>query len=183
MASLERFLWERLRLKINRSKSAVARPWMRKFLGYSFTVNRKPRLKVAPESIKRLKSKLQPIWRRGRGRNLAGTIAELNPILRGWVAYFRKAEVKTSFEELDAWTRRKLRALVWRQWKTARTRFQKLQQHGLTRDRAALAAWNGHGPWCNAGASHMNQVVPNALLRQLGLVSLLDEHRRLASTR
>ena len=182
MASLERFLTERLRLKVNGDKSAVARPWERKFLGYSVTVHREPKLRVAPESVKRLKAKLRPILRRGRGRNLAGVAEELGPVLRGWVAYYRMVEVKVSFEELDAWVRRKMRCIVWRQWKKPRTRFKELRRRGLDEARAATSAYNGHGAWWNAGASHMNQAVPTSTLRRLGLVCLIDEHRRLACT-
>lgn len=182
MASLERFLGKRLRLRVNRDKSAVARPWKRKFLGYSVTVNREPRLRVAPESVQRLKTKLRPILRRGRGRNLASVAEELGPVLRGWAAYYRMVEVKVSFEELDAWIRRKIRCIVWRQWKRPRTRFKELRRRGLDEARAATSAYNGHGPWWNAGASHMNHAMPTRTLRKLGLVSLIEEHRRLACT-
>jgi RNA-directed DNA polymerase len=179
MASLEQFLRKRLRLRINREKSAVARPWNRKFLGYTVTWHRDPKLKVARQSIHRLKSKLRPILRRGRGKSLAQVIEDLGPVLRGWVAYFRLVEIKASFEELDAWVRRKLRCILWRQWKRPRTRLKKLRKLGLDADRAAISAYNGRGPWWNAGASHMNQAIPTRWLRQLGLVSLLDEHWRL----
>jgi group II intron reverse transcriptase/maturase len=182
MASLERFLRKRLRLKVNRDKSAVARPWERKFLGYTVTSNRKPRLKVAPQSVRRPRAKLKPIWRMGRGRSLASTVAELNPVIRGWVGHYRMVEVKTTFEELDAWVRRKLRCLLWRQWKKPRTRLKKLRQLGIDRTRASKGAMNSYGPWRNAGASHMNQALPNSTLRKMGLVSFLDEHRRLACT-
>ncbi len=182
MASLEQFLRERLRLKINREKSAVARPWKRKFLGYTVTWHRDPKLKVALQSIQRLKAKLRPILRRGRGRSLTQVIEELGPILRGWAAYFRLAEVKGSFEALDEWLRRKLRCILWRQWKIPRTRVKKLRKLGLDADRAKISAYNGRGPWWNAGASHMNQAVPTRWLRRMGLVSLLDEHWRLKST-
>ena len=127
MESLEKFLWERLRLKVNRDKSAVARPWRRKFLGYSVTVHRTPRLKVAPESVKRLKEKLKLVLRRGRGRRLERLIA-----------------------------------------------------CGLDEVAASVSAYNGHGPWWNAGASHMNRAIPTRYLRAHGLLSFLDEHRRLA---
>lgn len=180
MASLEKFLTERLRLTINREKSAVARPWERKFLGYSVTVHREPRLKVSPKSALRLKGKLRPILRRGRGRNLGGVIKELNPVLRGWVAYYRLATVKVSFEDLDQWVRRKLRCILWRQWKRPKTRFKELRKRGLDAARAKASAGNGRGPWWNAGASHMNAAIKNADLRRMGLVSLLDEHARLA---
>jgi RNA-directed DNA polymerase len=180
MASLERFLDKRLRLKINRDKSAVARPWERKFLGYTVTRHGKTRLTVAPQSIKRLKEKLRPILRRGRGRALVSVIEELGPVLRGWVGYYRMAEVKRRFEELDGWVRRKLRCILWKQWKRPKTRERQLRARGLDAARAKASAGNGRGPWWNAGASHMHVAVPNVLLRRLGLVSLLDEHGRLA---
>lgn len=180
LASLERWLWKRLRLKVNRDKSAVGRPWERKFLGYSMTVHREPKLTVALQSVHRLRTKLRVLLRRGRGRHLGSIIAELTPIIRGWVAYFRLANVKARFEELDAWLRRKLRRILWTQWKRPRTRLQKLRVLGLDATRAATSAYNGHGPWWNAGASHMNQAVPTALLTRWGLVSFLIEHRRLS---
>jgi len=181
MASLSRFLEKRLRLRINREKSAVARPWKRKFLGYSVTVHREPKLKVAPESAKRLQDKLKPVLRRGRGCNLGHVIEELGPILRGWVAYYRMAQVKVTFETLDKWIRRKLRCIVWRQWKKPRTRRKKLIALGLDPKRAARSAYNGRGPWWNSRTSHMHQAVPTQQLRQMGLISLLEEHQRLAS--
>ena len=180
MVSLERFLEKRLRLRINRDKSAVARPWKRKFLGYSVTWHRKPKLKVAPQSIKRLKSKLRLFFRRARGRNLGQVIRELGPIIRGWVAYFRLSEVRISFESLDQWLRRKLRCILWRQWKRPKTRRKKLIALGLDPERARLSAGNGRGPWWNARASHMNQAIPTRRLRRMGLLSFLDEYRRLA---
>jgi RNA-directed DNA polymerase len=179
MGSLERFLLERLRLKVNRAKSAVARPWERKFLGYSVTVHYRPKLKVAAESVRRFKQSLRPMFRAGRGRRITTVVRELAVKLRGWVAYFRLSEVRGVFERLDQWLRRKLRALYWRQWKRWRTRIKELRRRGLAPGRAAYSAMNGHGPWWNAKASHMNQAVPTAELRQLGLVSLLDEYRRL----
>ena len=179
LGSLEKFLSEKLKLKVNRAKSAVARPWERKFLGYSVTVDRQPKLKVSPQSVKRLKVKLRPILRAGRGRSLARVCRELGVVLRGWVAYFKLSEVKASFESLDGWLRRKLRCIVWRQWKRRRTCFTELCRAGLDRVRAATSAYNGRGPWWNAGASHMNRAVPTKVLRDFGLLSLIEEHRRL----
>lgn len=180
MAARERFLRTRLRLRVDRDKSAVARPGERKVLGYTVTAHREPKLKVAPQAVQRLKGNLRLILRRGRGRNRAGVIAELSRVLRGWVAYFRNVEGRARFEELDAWVRRKLRAILWRQWKTPRTRLRELRRRGLDAARAAASAYHGRGPWWNAGASHMNQAVPSSVLRRLGLVSLLEEQRRLA---
>ena len=180
MASLESFLANRLRLKINRDKSAVGQPRERKFLGYSVTAHRKVKLRVADQSLRRLKAKLRPILRRGRGRNLGAVVRELAPVIRGWVAYFRLAEVKGVFGELDRWVRRKLRCNVWRQWKTPRTRFRELQRRGLDKAQAAQSAYNNHGPWWNAARSNLCQAIPTKDLRDLGLVSFIEEYRRLA---
>ena len=178
LASLERFLAKRLRLRINRDKSAVARPWNRKFLGYSVTVHRRPKLRVAPQSVKRLKAKLRPLLRAGRGNSLVWICRELSRALRGWVAYYRLSEVKASFQTLDQWIRRKLRCILWRQWRRPRVRYRELCRRGLDPDRARRSAWNGRGPWWNAGASHMNHAMPTRTLRAMGLLSLLDERRR-----
>jgi RNA-directed DNA polymerase len=180
LESIERFLTKRLRLKVNRDKSAVDRPWKRKFLGYTMTVHKEPKLRVAPESVKRFRAKVRELMRQGRGRSLGWTIERLEPLIRGWVAYFQKAEVKAAFERLDQWLRRRLRCILWRQWKRPRTRAKRLMKLGLDRHRAHISAYNGHGPWWNAGASHMNQAVPTRYLRSIGLLSLLEEHRRLA---
>ncbi|MBM3271583.1 MAG: group II intron reverse transcriptase/maturase [Candidatus Sericytochromatia bacterium] len=181
MASLERFLAKRLRLKVNRDKSAVARPWQRKFLGYTVTVNRQPKLKVAPQSVKRLKAKLRPRLREARGKSLKASIEDIRPLLKGWMAYFRLAQVKGTFEELDQWIRRRLRSVMWRQWKRPRIRLRKLQARGMDFRSAAFACYTHRGPWWSARHT-LNQVVPNAELRGLGLVSLLEEHQRLASS-
>jgi RNA-directed DNA polymerase len=179
LASVERYLKDALRLTVNRAKSAVARPWNRKFLGYTVTTHHQPKLKVAPESAKRLMDTLRSVFRRGRGTSLGSAIREIAPMLRGWLAYYRKADVRVTFEELDQWIRRKLRCILWRQWKRPKTRFTELTRRGIEPGKARISAGNGHGPWWNAGAGHMNQAVPTRFLHQLGLVSLLQEHRRL----
>jgi RNA-directed DNA polymerase len=178
MESITRFLAKKLRLKVNKEKSAVDRPWNRKFLGYSMTSHQSPKLKVAPNSIKRAKARVKEIIRKGRGRSLPRVAAELTTFLRGWVNYFRLSRVKNAFEELDQWIRRKLRLILWRQWKTPRTRAKKLIVRGIEKARAFTSAYNGRGPWWNAGASHMNVAVTAKWLHQQGLMSLLTEHRR-----
>ncbi|MFH1842630.1 MAG: group II intron maturase-specific domain-containing protein, partial [bacterium] len=113
-----------------------------------------------------------------RGRNLGRFIAEdLKPLLKGWINYFRLAEVKGIFEELDGWVRRKLRNIVWRQWKRPGTRARKLMQYGLDEVRAWRSATNERGPWWNSGASHMNQAISKGFFDRLGLVNLLNELR------
>lgn len=178
MASMSRYLERRLELKVNREKSAVDRPWKRKFLGYSLTAHRQARLKVALQSVKRFKEKLRRLWRQGRGRSLAAVVEALAPVLRGWVNYFQLAEVRNVFQMLDGWIRRRLRCLLWRQWKRPRTRARCLMRRGLAESRACASAGNGRGPWWNAGASHMNAAFPKAYFDRLGLVSLLDYQRR-----
>jgi RNA-directed DNA polymerase len=172
--SITEFLERRLRLKVNASKSAVDRPWKRKFLGYSMTAETKPRLQVAKRSVERLKDKIREESRRGKGRNIQRVIDELNRVLRGWIHYFKLAEVKKTFEELDEWIRRKLRCVLWRQWKRGRTRAKNLRKRGLEEERAWKSAANGRGPWWNAGASHMNEAYKKLDFDKMGLVSLLD---------
>src|SRR6266566_1268601 len=179
LKSLTSFLERRLRLQVNAEKSAVARPWERKFLGYTMTWHKEPRLKAAEVSVKRLKGKLREIFRRGRGRNMGKLIAdELIPLLRGWMNYFRLAEVKNVFEELDSWIRRKLRCLIWRHWKRTIARAQGLMQRGLDEVRAWASATNGRGPWWNAGASHMHAAFPKFYFDRCGLLSLLEQRLR-----
>ena len=183
LASVRNFLERRLRLKVNLEKSAVARPWQRKFLGYSITFHIQPRLKVAKGSVKRIREKLKESFRRARGRRLDRFIEhELNPILRGWGNYFQLSEVRGTFEELDQWVRRKLRQMLWRQWKRNHTRAVRLIQRGLSRERAMKSAGNGRGSWWNSGASHMNEAFPKRYFDQLGLLSLLNQRRGVLKT-
>lgn len=178
MASLTRFLEKKLKLKVNAGKSAVGRPWQRQFLGYSMTPNREPRLKVAPDREKRFKRGIRPLLRAGRGRSLRDTLERAAPKIRGWVGYFRLCDVKASFERLDGWLRRRIRCILWRHWKRPKTRRKQLIKRGLDPERARKSAGNGRGPWWNAGASHMNQAVPTRELRELGLISFLEEFQR-----
>lgn len=179
MASLTAFLAERLKLKVNAAKSAVARPWQRKFLGYSLTAHRKPKLRIAASSLARLTGQVRALLRGARGRNLGATIQTLNPVLRGWAAYFKLAETKRALEERDGWIRHKLRCILWRQWKRPYRRARNLMQRGLTEERAWRSATNGRGPWWNAGASHMHAAFAKSWFVTRGLVSLLDTVQRL----
>jgi hypothetical protein len=168
------FLERTLKLRINTEKSAVARPWERKFLGFSVTAHRESRLRIAPASVQRLRQKVRDLMRAGRGRSLAHTIDDLNPLLRGWINYFRLTESKGILEDLDGWVWRRLRCLLWRQWKRPATRARKLRALGMEGDRAFHSASNGQGPWWNAGASHMNHALPAKYFTAKGLVSLME---------
>jgi RNA-directed DNA polymerase len=175
LQSLSQYLRDKLKLTVNPKKSAVDRPWNRKFLGFSMTVHKDCRLKVAPQAVERFNETLRQLFRQGRGRNLRAFVASLRPKLQGWASYFSVAETRNVFEDLDQWVRRKLRCLEWRKWKRPRTRMRKLIALGLDRERAWLGAFNGRGPWWSAGATHMNAALPTAHFRKLGLISLLEE--------
>ncbi len=179
MASITRFLSDVLKLTVNAAKSAVAHPWERKFLGYSMTRHKASRLRIAPTSLKRLEDKIREVLKGARGRSLINVITELNPILRGWMAYFKLTDTKKALEEMDGWLRHKLRCILWRQWKHTHTRAMNLMKAGLTEERAFRSACNQRGAWWNSGARHMNQAFPKLYFDRLGLVSLIDTMRRL----
>jgi RNA-directed DNA polymerase len=183
MRGIRVFLEEVLHLRVNAAKSAVARPWVRKFLGYSVTAHRQARLRIATESVRRLMQRVREQLRQGRGRSLTHTIETLNPLLRGWMAYFQLTESRRPLEQLDGWVRRRLRCLLWRQWKCPRTRVRKLVALGLDAERARVSGGNGRGPWWNAGAPHLNQALPAAFFTRMGLVSLLHTQQRLQCVR
>jgi group II intron reverse transcriptase/maturase len=182
MTSLTCYLSERLKLTVNQAKSAVDRPWNRSFLGYSMTFHRRPRLKVADKSVQRLKAAMRETCRRGRGRNIRTVIAEITPKLSGWITYFRHAEVKGLFDELDGWLRRKLRCILWRQWKRPISRAKTLMRLGMPEPTAWKSATNGRGPWWNSGAAHMQKALRKTYFDNLGLVSIMNQHHRLQHT-
>jgi RNA-directed DNA polymerase len=183
MRGIRAYLEAVLHLRINPAKSAVARPWGRTFLGYSVTAHRQPRLRIAAASVQRLRQRIREQMRRGRGRSLAHTIEDLNPLLRGWMNYFQHVQGLRAIETLDEWLRRRLRGLLWRQWKRPATRARKLRQLGLDEDRVWRSAMNGRGPWWNAGASHLNAALPSAFFTRMGLISLVATRRRLQCVR
>jgi hypothetical protein len=143
------------------------------------TFHRKPRLKVASKSVERVKAIIREACRQGKGQRLGTVIKGLGPKLRGWVNYFRYSEVKGLFEELDGWVRRKLRCILWRQWKRTYTRARNLIGFGLPKETALKSAMNGRGPWWNAGAAHMHKAIGKPFFERLGLVSLMAQYHRL----
>jgi RNA-directed DNA polymerase len=182
MESLTEFLEKRLRLKVNREKSAVGRPWDRKFLGYSFTDEEKPRTRISPKSLERFEKKLKPIWKRGRGQSLKTTIQELNQIIVGWVSYYRLSELIWPLKKFDTWIRRRIRWIIWRHWKTPKTRMKELLKRKVPRHVAGPCAYGNAGPWKSARLPGMHMAFPNKTLQQWGLKSLLNEHRRFANS-
>lgn len=181
LASVTRFLEKKLRLKVNRAKSAVARPSQRKFLGYRLLGTKKARLGIAPKSLKRAKDTIRRITKRNRGVSLGRVLEELRTFTDGWVAYFWRARTPSVFRELDEWIRRRLRCYQWKQWKTSRNRTRELRKAGVGPWLAYGVAYDGPGPWRVAGCPAMSRALPNAKLRQMGYHSLSERYQALAS--
>jgi RNA-directed DNA polymerase len=144
LRDISEFLSERLKLKVNEAKSAVARPWQRKFLGFSFSF-KDFRRRISPAAVKRFKDRIREITCRTRGRNMERIATEVGQYLRGWKAYFGFAEVLSPLKELDSWIRRRLRCYLWKQW--GRRGYRELRKHGVSRDLAWNTAKSAHGPW------------------------------------
>lgn len=175
MASIEQFLWKKLKLPINKQKSKVVRSRYHTFLGYAFYGYKKPQLKIASQSLTRLRSKIRRSLRRWRGMKMQTVIKEVNRMLRGWIVYFRLAEgAKGLFEKLESWLLHHLRCITWRQWKQARTRFKKLQSLGVNRNKAARAAWGRGGPWYSSATSAMNFALDRSYFKMLGWLGPRD---------
>jgi RNA-directed DNA polymerase len=169
MAGIEGFLTKRLKLKVNKAKSAVARPSKRKFLGFSFMSGRQPRRRIAPQSLARFRSRMRELTRRTRGKSLAQIVKELSVYLIGWRGYFGFCETSSVLRELDQWTRRRLRAIAWKHWKRGPTRFAELRRRGVGRDLAAQTAGSPHGPWRLSNSPALTSALPNAFFTSLGL--------------
>src|SRR5215470_7052029 len=173
MESISRFITQKLKLKVNEAKSAVARPQERKFLGFSFTAGPDIKRRIAPKSLERFKQRIRDITRRAKGVSIATTMEELAPYMRGWRNYFGFCETPEVLVALTRWVRLRLRAAMWRQWKTPRRR------------RAALIALrvfgqlcntadSGRGPWYIARSKALSVGLSNAHFKSLGLPSLID---------
>jgi RNA-directed DNA polymerase len=174
MASITRFLAAQLKLRVNASKSAVARPWQRKFLGFSFTSQHQPKRRIAPQALDRFKGRVRDLTGRTRGVSLVQMIRDLAPFLRGWGRYFGFCQAPSVLKELDCWIQRRLRCFVWKQWRTGRRRFRELLARGVYRDRALMMVRSCHGPWRLSQTPAINVALPWRHFAQLGLPSLLS---------
>ena len=173
MESIAKFLSKRLRLKVNEAKSAVGRPWERKFLGFTFTNQKLPRRRIAPAALQRMKERIKKITSRKRGNSLGQIIQELSSYLRGWIGYFGYCQTPTVLEKLEKWIRRKLRCIVWKRWKRSTTRFKRLRAMGLSITQAKEGAGNGsHGPWRMSRTPPLNSALSKAYFQSLGLPHL-----------
>lgn len=181
MASVTRFLEQKLRLKVNRAKSAVGRPSGREFLGFRILWWAKAQLSIAAGSLKRAKDTMRRITKRNRGVSLDRVLRELGTFTDGWVGYFWLARTPSVFQELDGWIRRRLRCYQWKLWKKPRNRVQQLRKAGIGRYLAWGVAYDGPGYWRVAGCPAMSQALPNAKLSALGFHSLHTRYLTLAT--
>ena len=172
MESITRFVTMQLKLTVNQQKSAVARPWERKFLGFSFTVNREPKRRIAPKAVLRFKERVRELTRRTRGVSTERMAEELARYLRGWIGYFGKCQTPSVLENLEKWFRRRLRSAIWKQWKRGSVRFAELRKRDVGKDLAAQTAGSAHGPWRLADSPALHIALPNVYFDSLGIPRL-----------
>ena len=175
MESVRRFITQKLKLKVNEAKSAVARPQERKFLGFSFTAGPEVKRVIAPKALDRFKQRIREITRRAKGVSMETTMEELAPYMRGWRSYFGFCETPEVLIGLTRWVRLRLRAALWRQWKTPRRRRAALLELGVRPRLASNTAGSGLGPWYLAKAKALSVGLSNAYFKSLGLPSLFEE--------
>ena len=174
MESISRFITQKLKLKVNEAKSAVARPQERKFLGFSFTAGPDIKRTIAPKSLERFKQRIRDITRRAKGVSIKTTMEELATYMRGWRGYFGFCETPEVLIALTRWVRLRLRAALWRQWKTPRRRRAALIANGVSEWAARNTAGSGRGPWYLARSRALSTGLSNAYFKSLGLPSLFQ---------
>src|ERR1700747_823498 len=176
MAGIERFLEKRLKLKVNKAKSAVAKPGVRKFLGFSFTGGKEsPRRRIAPQAVARFKTKVRELTGGTRGRSPTQLIKDLSPYMVGGRGHFGFCQTPSVLRALDEWIRRRLRAIAWKQWKRGRARFAELRRRGVGRELGGHNCTRPHGPWRLANSPALNIALPT---RSLGSPSWLPSRCR-----
>src|ERR1022692_1622533 len=175
MESVKRFITEKLKLKVNESKSAVAKPQERKFLGFSFTTGPEGKRVIAPKALDRFKRRIREITGRAKGVSMKATMEELAPYMRGWRSYFGFCETPEVLIGLTRWVRLRLRAAMWRQWKTPRRRRAALLELRVREPLASNTAGSGRGPWYLAKAKALAVGLSNAYFKSLGLPSLFED--------
>jgi RNA-directed DNA polymerase len=172
MKSITRFLTAKLKLKVNQQKSAAARPWDRKFLGFSFTNAGIPKRRIAPKAVDRFKERVRELTSRTRGVSIERMSNPLAAYLGGWAGYFGKCETPSVLGGLEQWLRRRLRSAIWKQWKRGSTRFAELRKRGVDFQLAAKTAGSAHGPWHLANSKALSFALPNAYFDSLGIPRL-----------
>jgi len=169
MASVTRFLERRLKLQVNEAKSAVDRPWNRTFLGFTLRQAPGSPRAVAPKALRRFKERIREATARHRGVTLKRMIGELNPLLRGWAGYFGFSEGH-ELGSLDGWIRRRLRCMLWVQWKTRRRRFHELRRAGVGEKATYAAIMSCKGPWRLSASEALHRALRNQTFAKEGLV-------------
>ncbi|WP_404356724.1 group II intron reverse transcriptase/maturase [Cytobacillus firmus] len=182
MNSITGFIEQKLKLKVNRGKSAVDRPWKRKFLGFSFTLNKKPKVRITNESIKRLKAKIRELTSRSKPIPMEVRIEKLNQYLTGWCGYFALADTPSKFKEFDEWIRRRLRMIEWKQWKNPRTRVRKLKGLGVPDQKAYEWGNSRRKYWRIASSPILHKTLDNSYWSNRGLKSLYQRYEFLRQT-
>jgi len=172
MRSVTRLLTTKLKLRVNSEKSAVARPWERKFLGFSFTNHKPPKRRLAPKAMARFKERVRELTSRTRGISLARMVQDLAEYLRGWIGYFGRCETPEVLAKLEKWLRRRLRSMVWKQWKRGTTRYRELRKRGIAAQDAAKTAGSSDGPWHLANTPALKIALSNAYFASFGLPEL-----------
>jgi RNA-directed DNA polymerase len=172
MGSLTRFITTKLKLKVNQQKSAVAQPWDRKFLGFSFTNNREPRRRIAPKAVLRFKERVRALTSRTNGMSVEEMAEQLARYLRGWIGYFGKCETPSVLSSLEEWVRHRLRSVIWRQWRRGTLRFKELCKRGVNVRLAAKTAGSSHGPWRLSHSRALDVALPIAYFDSLGIPRL-----------
>jgi RNA-directed DNA polymerase len=172
MESISSFLVKKLKLRVNGEKSAVAKVGERGFLGFSFLNRKEPKRRIAPKAIRRFKERVRGLTRRTRGIRIGRMVEQLGTYLIGWRGYFAYCETPSVLGNLDSWVRRRLRCVVWKQWKRGRTRFAELRKREVSKDLAAKTAGSAHGPWNLSRSPALSFALPNAYFDSLGLPTL-----------
>lgn len=174
MEGITQFLNKKLRLKVNEEKSAVAHPWERKFLGFTFT-RIEYRVRIAPKSIDRAKDKLRTLTSPLRGGTMSTIIEELNRYLTGWRQYYSICEETKQFRNIESWLRRRLRCLLWIRWKTGKKRLQELRKRDVRADLARRTAYGSKGPWRMSASPALHFALPTKYFDTLGLTRIYSE--------
>lgn len=178
MRSITCFITKKLKLKVNGSKSAIDRPWRREFLGFSFTFGREPKRRISPQALQRFKEHIRGMTRRSGRWSIEQMVGHLTRYLLGWRGYFGFCQTPSVLRGLDSWIRRRLRNVVWKQWKRGWTRYEELRKRSVGKRLAAQTAGSCHGPWRIARSPALSLALPNAYFISLGLPEL--EHGRKA---
>lgn len=177
MESIREFVEGRLKLKVNQQKSAVDRPWKRKYLGFSFTSQKETKVRLAPQTVKRLKDKIRQITSRRWGISIDDRIERLRQYLRGWIGYFQLIDTPSVLKSLDEWIRRRLRMCLLKQWKNPKTKRRKLVALGVPQEWASLISRSRKAYWRLSNTPQVNKALGLAYWREQGLVSLFETYQ------